>query len=55
MLLNEFSRMLRAALLSTLVSAGIAGGWFAFGRIADRRRDKGIADKNGPRFELLLQ
>ena len=47
--------MLRTALLSTLLSAGIAGGWFAYLRFAGRRAGNLSMDADGPRFDLLLQ
>ncbi|MBA2454634.1 MAG: hypothetical protein H0V47_15800 [Chloroflexia bacterium] len=47
--------MLRTALLSTLLSAGIAGGWFAYLRFAGRRDTNLSTSSDGPRFDLLLQ
>lgn len=47
--------MLRKALVSTLLSAGIAGGWLAYVRFTGRRAVDRSIDPNGPCFELLLQ
>jgi predicted secreted protein len=47
--------MLRTALVTTLLSAGIAGGWFAYFRFAGRRAANISVDVDGPRFDLLLQ
>lgn len=47
--------MFRAALISALVSAGLAGGVVVLAVLTGRWRTDGAYDATGPRFDILLQ